>query len=174
MTLERSQLAQKGLLIIEDDRDYCAAMHDLLRANGFVNIRIAYTGSEGLETLTTAGAEVCVILLGMRLPDMTDLDVVRRLKGCCRAPTAIIVITAWYFSDTVQEFFGLGNPLTVTMDYLAKPCSRQVVLEDIKMALEVITERRAGWVVAALEERLKAIQASAITRAAHGAANETR
>ncbi|MDB4981340.1 MAG: cheY [Myxococcales bacterium] len=61
--------APKTVLLIEDDRDICAAVIDILADEGFETIAVA-NGVEGLERLRSSGPRPFLIVLDLMLPVM--------------------------------------------------------------------------------------------------------
>lgn len=62
-------LPPQTILLIEDDRDICSAVVDLLADEGFETIAVA-NGAEGLKRLRSSNARPFLIVLDLMLPIM--------------------------------------------------------------------------------------------------------
>lgn len=104
----------REVLVVDDDF-MVAEIHRKFvdRVDGFVTVGAARTGSEALDM---AGAlHPDLILLDVYLPDMTGLDVLKRLRSA-GDPVGVIMITAARELDTVSGALDGG-----AADYLIKP-----------------------------------------------------
>lgn len=79
------------ILIVEDDPDVVAAVSMVLRLR-WADAEIAHAarGSDALEKLRAAGADI--VLLDLGLPDKDGKEVIVEMRGFSDAP--IIVLTA--------------------------------------------------------------------------------
>lgn len=103
---------KKELLVVDDEPVICKALSALFIERGF-NVTTAATAREALEALQRVQADV--VLLDLKLPDGSGLDVLTELKA--KFPhLRVIVISALADPDTIQEVFHRG-----ASDYLAKP-----------------------------------------------------
>ncbi len=66
MTLVDEALDQPLVLVVDDDRDLCANLWDLLRERGF-RVSLAHDGREAAEQLRESTFKV--VLIDMRIPD---------------------------------------------------------------------------------------------------------
>lgn len=104
----------RDVLVVDDDF-MVAEIHRKFvdRVDGFTTVGAARSGSEALEM---AGAlQPDLILLDVYLPDMTGLDVLKRLRSAGDA-VGVIMITAARELDTVSGALDGG-----AADYLIKP-----------------------------------------------------
>jgi DNA-binding response OmpR family regulator len=100
-----------SLLFIEDDDGIRLALSLALEDEGYV-VRQAADGASGLEAF--AQREADLVLLDLRLPDMSGFDVCRSLRS--RSIVPIIIITAQ--TDTYDMVAGLEAGAD---DYVTKP-----------------------------------------------------
>jgi two-component system phosphate regulon response regulator PhoB len=112
----------ESLLIVDDEADLLDTLQYNLEKEGFT-VRTARTGAEGLEAVRRAHPSL--VLLDLMLPDMSGMEVCRRLRT---APDTrhlpIVMVTAK--GDEIDRVVGfeLGAD-----DYVAKPFSvRELVL----------------------------------------------
>ena len=75
------------VLLIEDHAPLAEATAEFMRSKG-LDVRIASTGREALETATAFHPEI--VLCDVRLPDMSGLDVARALREMPGAKEAVI------------------------------------------------------------------------------------
>jgi two-component system response regulator CpxR len=97
------------VLVIDDDVRLCALLRDLLESEGFL-VEVENTGLKGMRRAATAD----LVVLGMMLPDVDGLAVLRHIR--MRSITPVIAITAR--GDEEERIAGLEAGAD---DYLAKP-----------------------------------------------------
>jgi DNA-binding NtrC family response regulator len=104
---------QRGtILVIDDNRDLATLLSQHLSSRGFT-VSTAASGAAGLAL--AADLEPRLILLDLRLPDMTGLDVLGRLRTLLPA-VAVVIITGYpEFSSALAAIKGR------VVDYLCKP-----------------------------------------------------
>ena len=104
----------REVLVVDDDF-MVAEIHRrfVARVDGFTVVSVARTGAEALAA--TAQLRPDLILLDVYLPDMTGLQVLRRLRAEGN-PVGVIMITAARELDTVRGALDGG-----AADYLIKP-----------------------------------------------------
>lgn len=81
-------LAQRRILIVDDNRDSADSLCVLLRLEG-ADARAEYGGRGALERLADFDAEVVVLDLGM--PDMDGFSVARRIRADVRHSGTLLV-----------------------------------------------------------------------------------
>jgi DNA-binding NtrC family response regulator len=134
------------ILLVEDDEKIRATLLFQLRGEGFAAQAVP-TAEEAMELLADgADAPPDLLLLDVRLPGMSGVELVRRLAERGRLPPTVIVSGEASISETV-EALRLG-----VHDLIEKPFSRERLLQSIRNALENATLKRQ---VAALESRLE-------------------
>ena len=101
------------ILIVDDELLIRWAIAQTLEAAGFT-VREAGTAREALEWIEKDG-DVGVVLLDLKLPDSSDLGLLRTLRQ--RAPgSPVILMTAHGSAEVLEEamragaFFALGKP----------------------------------------------------------------
>ena len=121
------------ILIIEDEEVVRWALRDMLKRRGY-SVRTAETGEEGLRL---ARQEVmALVLLDVRLPGMSGLDVLQKLKE--EDPDLpVIMVTAHEDVEPVIRAMKLG-----AYDYFIKTVDREVLLHSIEKALETNALKR--------------------------------
>ena len=119
--------AMESLLFIEDDDAIRLALSLALEDEGY-SVRQAANGSEGLVAFEAHSADL--ILLDLRLPDMSGFEVCRALRVKSIVP--IIIITAQ--TDTVDMVAGLEAGAD---DYVTKP----VVPKELAARIRALLRR---------------------------------
>ncbi|MEJ8840472.1 response regulator transcription factor [Ramlibacter sp. AN1133] len=117
------------VLVIEDNPDIVANMHDFLEPLGY-ELDAARTGKAGLGFLRDYPYDV--IVLDLMLPGMDGLDVCRELRTSLGVRTPLLILTA---RDTVPDKvagFEAGAD-----DYLVKPFS----LAELDARLKALSRR---------------------------------
>src|SRR3954463_1782412 len=128
------------LLLIDDDPDLLRDRVSHVFPAPAHRVEVAQTGSEGLERVVAACPDV--ILLDLRLPDQSGLDILRQLRRIdARIP--VVMVTVPRSSDSAIEAMRHG-----AYDYLLKPIDLQRLDRVISEALNVSRLMREPAVVA--------------------------
>src|SRR5271157_4953495 len=128
------------LLIIDDDPDLLPEKVCHLFPQPEHQVEIAYTGGDGLRRLEVVLPDA--ILLDLRLPDQSGLDVLRKIRQIdARIP--VIFVTTARSADSAIEAMRQG-----AYDYLLKPLDVQKLDRVIDEALKVARLMREPAIVA--------------------------
>src|SRR5437588_1622315 len=128
------------LLLIDDDPDLLSDRVRHVFPAPAHRVEIAQTGAEGLERVAAACPDV--ILLDLRLPDQSGLDILRQLRRIdARIP--VVMVTVARSADSAIEAMRHG-----AYDYLLKPIDLQKLDRVINEALKVSRLMREPAVVA--------------------------
>jgi DNA-binding NtrC family response regulator len=128
------------LLLIDDDPDLLRDRLNHVLPTPAHRVEIAQTGAEGLERVAAACPDV--ILLDLRLPDQSGLDILRQLRRFdARIP--VVMVTVARSSDSAIEAMRHG-----AYDYLLKPIDLQKLDRVIREALKVSRLMREPAIVA--------------------------
>jgi two-component system response regulator RegA len=110
--VEVSELADRSLLLVDDDKPFLSRLTRSLEQRGFM-VRVAESVAEGLQAIKDQAPAFAVI--DMRLGDGNGLDVISELKA--KRPDARgIILTGYGNIVTAVTAVKLG-----AFDYLAKP-----------------------------------------------------
>jgi two-component system response regulator HydG len=115
------------ILVIDDDHGVRDSMTRMLRGAGFT-VETAATGEEGVAA--GKGNMFDVILSDMRMPGISGLEVLQRLREL-RVDSAFIVMTGFGTIDTAVEAMKLG-----AVDFVQKPFFRDELLMRVRAAAE--------------------------------------
>jgi two-component system phosphate regulon response regulator PhoB len=119
---------QPTVLVIEDEAATRQLLNDVLMRNG-LDVIVAEDGPPGLEIAHTQKPDL--VLLDLRLPTLSGLDVLRRLRtDAATATTPVIILTA---EDTDADIV-VGLELGAD-DYVTKPFSPRVLVARVRSVL---------------------------------------
>jgi DNA-binding NtrC family response regulator len=128
------------LLLIDDDLELVAEQVRSAFPGSTYRINVARTGAEGLQQVVAGPPDV--ILLDLRLPDQSGLDVYQQIRRMdARIP--VIFITTAKGADAAIEAMKQG-----AYDYLFKPIDLRQLQRVVGEALEVTRRMRERTVVA--------------------------
>jgi two-component system response regulator HydG len=118
-------------------------MERMLRVAGY-SVQSVPTGEEGFEL--ARGGIFDVILSDMRMPGISGLDVLRKLRDA-RVDAAFIIMTGFGTVDTAVEAMKLG-----AVDFVQKPFFRDELLMRVRSAAD---RRQLARQVALLERQMR-------------------
>ncbi|MCH7808160.1 MAG: sigma-54-dependent Fis family transcriptional regulator [Planctomycetes bacterium] len=121
------------VLIIEDEKLIRWSLRQKFEARGYY-VAEAETGAAGLEALH--GSPFDLILLDYKLPDMTGLDVLRKVRAVDN-DVVVIMMTAFSSIEHAVDAMKLG-----AYDYVSKPFEMDQLLRTTDKALETTKLRR--------------------------------
>lgn len=118
-------MTRPRVLVVDDDFAVAGLHTGFLHADGRLEVvGSAHTGVEALRLVDELAPDL--VLLDIYLPDMTGVEVLRRLRSREGAPIDVIAITAARELDTVRAAMAGG-----VLHYLVKPFPTQVLRERI-------------------------------------------
>jgi len=112
-----------NLLLADDDRVLCQVLSKALESRGYM-VDIAHDGASALKMIEKSPPEFAVV--DLRLPDMSGLKVVQRLKAADEH-TTIVVLTGYGSIATAVEAIKLG-----AIQYLTKPTNANEIERAFK------------------------------------------
>jgi DNA-binding NarL/FixJ family response regulator len=104
--MQQVSTAPVTCVVVEDNRSLLDAMGELLQGDGMDVVASAQTGVEALEVLEAM--PTTVIVLDLRLPDLSGLEVARRAVEIARRKTAVVLYTGTGDRDLVPEALDAG------------------------------------------------------------------
>lgn len=111
------------ILVIDDDKDICLVLSKFLTKNAY-EVDIAHTGDGGLKLLRDN--EYILVLCDYRLPDMTGVEALQKIKVLSPI-VPVIIITGYSDVRTAVETFRYG-----ASDYVTKPLYPDELLVTIR------------------------------------------
>src|SRR3954454_22187443 len=128
------------LLLVDDDPDLILAQINRVIDASQHRIDVARTGEEGIRRVAERAPEV--VLLDLRLPDQSGLEVYQQIR-CLDARIPVIFVTMAKAADAAIEAMKQG-----AYDYLFKPLDLNQLRRVVGEALEVARRMREPAVVA--------------------------
>jgi two-component system, OmpR family, response regulator VicR len=119
-------MSSHTILVVEDEPSVARGLEYGLKAEGFA-VQLAPTGKKALELVRAGGPHL--VLLDVRLPDMSGFDVCRALREEGRS-LPILMVTAR--DEEVDKVLGLELGAD---DYIVKPFSFRELLSRVHAAL---------------------------------------
>jgi DNA-binding response OmpR family regulator len=120
--------SRKRILLVDDDATLTEMLQAFLQQRGFA-VEVAYGGAEALEKAAVFQPDL--ILLDIGLPDISGLEVLRRLRSSpATAETIMILLTGTTGLEMKIEGFTTGAD-----DYVAKPIVGRELLLKIERFL---------------------------------------
>jgi FixJ family two-component response regulator len=116
----------RRVLIIDDDDGALQGYGWILRASGF-DVFTAHSGSEGLSRARQRDLDL--VLADLRLPDLSGIDVLRKLRAD-EINTPFVIVTAWGTTRSAVEALQLG-----ARDYVEKPLTGDDLVHVVERAL---------------------------------------
>lgn len=115
---------QKLILIVEDNPINLKLISDVLIANSY-EILQATSGKETFKVLEEKGPEIGLILLDLNLPDISGLEILKKIKNI-----PVIVVSAHAMEADIKASKQAG-----CVDYVTKPINIQEFLTKVKAVL---------------------------------------
>jgi DNA-binding NtrC family response regulator len=128
------------VLVVDDDAAFRHVLASELQRSGY-EIATAASGEEAVRTAGDQQPEI--VLLDLRLPDGTGLDILARLKQVSPA-SEVIILTGHGSIDTAIDAIKAG-----AFDYVSKPCP----LDELEIRIGRALERQRLHARAAVLER---------------------
>jgi len=124
-----TQSMEKHIITTDDDQAIRKVLQILLRKEGY-QVSVCSNGDELLAILKTSSATVDLILLDIKMPGLSGMQLLEILRrNYPRIP--VVMLTAFNDLDTGMKAIRLG-----ASDYLAKPVHREVLVECVSRVLD--------------------------------------
>ena len=119
-------VASPSILIVDDEKSVLKTLSVLLKRLG--RVLTAQTGKEALDILRSG--EIDLVLLDVRLPDISGMDVLKEIKALDES-TMVIMLTAVSDTKTAVQSMKFG-----AYDYITKPFDVAELRALLNKALE--------------------------------------
>lgn len=130
--------APGAVLVVDDERNIRRTLQLVLEGDGY-RVFVAETGAQALASVASPETPVDLVVLDIKLPDMSGLEVLERLRkdeGSRDLP--VIVISGHASGEDAAGAIKLG-----ASDFFEKPLVRDRVLVGVRNLLETARARRA-------------------------------
>jgi len=122
--------ARKNILIVDDDRNFCASIRDYLQSDD-IAIHLAHSGKDCLALCSKNMVDI--VLLDQQLPDAEGADLCASIVNNNNNQTKIIFTTAFPSFDNAVRAVRSG-----AFDYLSKPFELEELDLAVKQALRTL------------------------------------
>ena len=123
---------REGILVVDDERVIRATLTGLLERT--YRVSAVESGAQALQALDQERYDL--VLLDIQLPDMSGLEILKRIKEQHR-DTVVIMLTGHPSIDNVIEALRQG-----ATNYLRKPASNEAILTSVRQGLGEAEEVR--------------------------------
>lgn len=113
------------ILIVDDDKEFCASMTDILEAKGY-EVKSENSGEAAIAKVKEESFDV--ILMDIKMPAMNGVEAFKQVKKIS-PKTAVIMITAFSLEDLIKEALQEG-----AFGVLRKPLDIDKLIEQIGLA----------------------------------------
>ncbi|MDB4998410.1 MAG: Response regulator of zinc sigma-54-dependent two-component system [Myxococcaceae bacterium] len=138
----------KTVLVVDDEKNIRRALQLVLEGEGY-KVLNAETASQALAALASPDCPVDLMILDVKLPDMSGLEVLEKIrKDEATRDTPVIVISGHASVNDAVMAIKLG-----ASDFFEKPLARERVLVSVKNVLDAAQTRRALAEVSRLQSQ---------------------
>jgi DNA-binding NtrC family response regulator len=128
----------KTVLVVDDEKNIRRTLQLVLEGEGY-HVLMSETAGQALAILANPDTPVDLALLDVKLPDMSGLDALERIrKDEATRDIPVLVISGHATVNDAVQAIKLG-----ATDFFEKPLARERVLVSVKNALEAAHARRA-------------------------------
>ncbi|PAV24809.1 histidine kinase, partial [Tamilnaduibacter salinus] len=127
-TTDGSSTESPKILVVEDDPDVASLLRIMLEDAGY-RVAICHTGAEALESIQAESWNL--ISLDLMLPDVSGLDIIRRLKKQAATADIPIVVVSAKVNQGRLELNGEADNIA----WLAKPIDHQKLIGLVRYQL---------------------------------------
>lgn len=115
-------------LIVDDSRAMRMILGKILKELGY-EVREAANGREALEVMEAEMAEVTLVLADWNMPEMSGLELLKRLRQNPRfASLVVVMVTTESGMGQMVEALEAG-----ANEYVMKPFTKEILMEKLQM-----------------------------------------
>jgi len=137
-------MSKFNILIIDDEKDLCQSLSELLEEEEEYKVSVANNGEEGLTKIKEEIPDL--VLLDIKMPGINGIETLEKIKAIDK-DTLVIMLTAYQTVDFAIKSMKLG-----AYDYIGKPFNYEELKIIIKRALQT---RDLSQEVISLREQLR-------------------
>lgn len=131
-TLEDKEI--KDILIIDDEKDICTLLGDLLTQDGY-NVTTANTRREGIACIKRHSPHL--VFLDLKLPDGDGLKILSKIKEIS-PNTRVNIISAYGSEEKKEEARQKGVDM-----FIDKPFTEETILNSLRETTKELTKKSA-------------------------------
>lgn len=131
-----SSLEQCRILFVDDEEDFLATMIKYMQRKK-LSVAAAASGEAGLAWF--AEHPVDVVVLDIKLPDLSGLEVLRAMRQMKGTDFEVIILSGHAHTDIALDAMRGG-----ASEFLLKPCAVNELLERIDSVYDRLLERRGA------------------------------
>ena len=120
-------MAQKTLLVADDDASIRSLLKQLLSDEGFA-VQEASTGIEVVDKVKESSPDL--VIMDVRMPELDGIEALSRVKAT-NPKTAVLIMTAFGSSNAAIRAMELG-----AFDYITKPFELEKISHTVKRVLD--------------------------------------
>ena len=115
------------ILIVDDDKEFCAGMADILEAKGY-EVESENSGTQAIAKVKEKSFDV--VIMDIKMPTMNGVEAFKQIKKIS-PKTAVIMITAYSLENLIKEALKEG-----AFGVLRKPLDIDKLIEQIELSKE--------------------------------------
>jgi signal transduction histidine kinase len=119
---------ERKILVVDDNLQFTEMLSQLLKIDGYRTLT-ASSGKTALETVSSEHPDL--VLLDLKLPDMSGEDVLKRIKEMNES-VGVIVLTGYGGEQRAVDLMKTG-----ALDFLSKPIKRETLARAVRDALQI-------------------------------------
>jgi len=143
---------QRGILLVDDDDAILQLNCIILRRKGYQNIFTAADGINALSILEAHASEIYVVVLDQMMPHMTGIEIIKHLSNVHRFHVGIILLSGKANAEITSDFYKSSSEKVQSMDFIAKPCSNDLLLDHVNAVMCAIHKKRIGHLSLSAEQ----------------------
>ena len=129
LMLMRTNSIPSRILIVDDEEDICEMLSDFLEECGYETFR-ATTGKEALSVVKAARPHL--MLLNIRLPEMSGIDILRDVRAIDQE-IGVIMVTEYQDVSIAQEALKMG-----ASDFITKPLDLNYLETSVQVKIKAM------------------------------------
>ena len=116
------------IIIIDDDKDMCETLKDVLMSSGEYDVSCSYDPVKALDTIEHE--DPSLIIVDYKMPEMNGIEVIQHVKEL-QKNTAILMLTAFISKDLISQAKEAG-----ALEVLSKVLLPSDLLKHIRTLLK--------------------------------------
>ena len=119
-------LEPRGTILVVDDEEMVRNLARVTLERSGYRVLAAANGEDAIRVFTENQARLSLLLLDMHMPDVSGVDLLRRLR-VLDAEIPVLVTSGWTEGEVMHRFAGLG-----IAGVLEKPFTTRTLIERVR------------------------------------------